>query len=74
MYSEAEIKRMLAFFIDNIFVVFGGHVLQQSVGIPMDTNRAPLIVDLLYIMRGNIFKSFYMRGKKSFVVAFNLTF
>jgi hypothetical protein len=41
-YSEVEIKKMLGFFIDNIFVVVGGQVFQQSVGIPMDTNCAHL--------------------------------
>ena len=34
------------FLIDNIFVMFGGRVFQQTVGIPMGTNRAPLLADL----------------------------
>jgi hypothetical protein len=33
---------MLEFLIDNIFVSFGGTLLQQVVGIPMGTNCAPL--------------------------------
>jgi hypothetical protein len=33
---------MLEFIIDNIFVSFGGTLFQQVVGIPMDTNSAPL--------------------------------
>ena len=33
---------MLNFFIDNIFVMFGGQVFQQTVGIPMCTSCAPL--------------------------------
>jgi len=33
---------MLAFLIDNIFVMFGGRVFQQTVGISMGTNCAPL--------------------------------
>ena len=37
---------MLAFLIDNIYVVFGDQVFQQSVGIPMGTNFAPLLADL----------------------------
>ena len=37
---------MLEFLIDNIFVMFGGHVSQQTVGIPMGTNCAPLLVEL----------------------------
>jgi hypothetical protein len=37
---------MLEFPIDNIFVVVGGQVFQQSVEIPMGTNFAPLLTDL----------------------------
>jgi hypothetical protein len=36
---------MLEFLIDNIFVSFGGTLLQQVVGIPMGTNCAPLLAD-----------------------------
>jgi hypothetical protein len=45
-YSEVEIKKMLEFLIDNICVVVGRQVFQQSVGIPMGTNYAPLLADL----------------------------
>jgi hypothetical protein len=38
--AEFEIKKMLEFLIDNIFVVDVGQVLQQSFGIPMSTNCA----------------------------------
>jgi hypothetical protein len=34
------------FLINNKFVLFGGWVLQQTFGIPMDTNCAPLLADL----------------------------
>ena len=37
---------MLDFLIDNIFVMFLGRVFQQTVGIPMGTNCAPLLADL----------------------------
>ncbi|KAK3103566.1 hypothetical protein FSP39_020202, partial [Pinctada imbricata] len=40
-----HIIQMLNFLIDNIFVVFGGKVFQQIVGIPMGTNGAPLLAD-----------------------------
>ena len=36
---------MLDFLIDNIFVMFGGRVFQQTVGIPMGNNCAPLLAD-----------------------------
>jgi hypothetical protein len=45
-YYEADIKGMLAFLVDNIYVVFGDQVFQQSVDIPMDTTCAPLLADL----------------------------
>ena len=45
-YTEDDIIQMLNFLIDNIFVVFGGRVFQQTIGIPMGTNCAPLLADL----------------------------
>ena len=46
MFSETDIINMLDFLIHNIFVMFGGCIFQQIVGIPMGTNCAPLPVDL----------------------------
>lgn len=37
---------MLEFLIDSIYVVYGDHVFQQSVGIPVGTNCAPLSAGL----------------------------
>jgi hypothetical protein len=49
-YSEADIKVILGFLIDNIYVVFCDQVFQQSIGIPMGTNCAPLLAELfLYL-------------------------
>jgi hypothetical protein len=45
-YSEADIKSMLGFLVDNIYLVFGDPVFQQSVGIPVGTNCAPLLAEL----------------------------
>jgi hypothetical protein len=39
-YKQDEIIQMFNFLIDNIFVLFGGRVFQQTIGIPMDTNCA----------------------------------
>jgi hypothetical protein len=62
-YSEVDIKEMLGFLINNIFVVFGNQIFQQTVGIPMGTNCAPLLADLfLYSYEAKfILKNFYMR-------------
>ena len=39
---------MLEFFIGNIFIIFGGRVWQQTVAIPMGTNRVSLLADLFF--------------------------
>jgi hypothetical protein len=63
---------MLEYLIDNIFVVVGGQVFQQSVGIPMGTNCAPLLADpLLYSYEAEFIKKKPLREKKtSLAVAF----
>jgi len=42
---------MLQFLIDNIFVLFGGRVFQQTVSITMGTNCAPLLADFPLFVR-----------------------
>ena len=42
---------MLEFLIDNIFVLFGGRVFQQTVGITMGTNCSPLLADFPLFVR-----------------------
>ena len=45
--SETVIINMLEFLSDNIFVIFGERVFQQTAaGIPMGTKCAPLLADL----------------------------
>jgi hypothetical protein len=43
--KEDEIIHRLDLLIDNMFVVFVGHVFQQTIDIPMGTNCAPLLAD-----------------------------
>jgi hypothetical protein len=74
-YSEVEIKKMLEFLIDNIYVVVGGQVFQQSVGIPMGTNCSPLLADLfLYSYEAKFIQKLLHEKKKTLAVAFNSTF
>jgi hypothetical protein len=74
-YSEVEIKKMLEFLIDNIYVVVGGQVFQQSVGIPMGTNCALLLADLfLYSYEAEFIQKLLHEKKKYLAVAFNSTF
>ena len=44
--TEDDIINMLEFLVDSIFVVLGGNVFQQIVGIRMGTNCAPLLADI----------------------------
>ena len=37
---------MQDFLINNTFILFGGWMFQQTIGIPMGTNYAPLLDDL----------------------------
>ena len=66
---------MLEFLVDNIFVVFAGKVFQQTVGIPMGTNCAPLLADIfVYSYEADFIQSLLSTGKKHLASRFNLTY
>ena len=69
-FSETDIFNMLEFLIDNIFVMFGGRVFQQTVGIPMGTNCVPLLVDLFLYS----YEADFKKNEKKLVRSFNFTF
>ena len=74
-YTEDDIVNMLEFPVDNIFVVFGGKVFQQIVGIPMGTNCAPLLADIfLYSYEAEFIQSLLSTGKKQLASQFNFTY
>ena len=74
-FSEIDIINMLEFLIDNIFAIFGGRVFQQTVGIPMGKNCAPLLVDLfLYSYEANFIQGFLKENEKKLARFFNFTF
>ena len=74
-FSETDIIMMLKFLIDNIFVIFGGHVFQQTVGIPMGTNCAPLLsVLFLYSYDTDFIQGLLKKNKKKLARSFNFTF
>ena len=74
-YTEDDIVNMLEFLVDNIFVVFGGKVFQQIVGIPMCTNCAPLLADIfLYSYEAEFIQSLLSTGKKKLASQFNFTY
>ena len=74
-YSEVDIIKMLEFLVDNMFVVFAGKVFQQTVGIPMGTNCAPLLADIfLYSYEVDFVQSLLSTGKKQLASRFILTY
>jgi hypothetical protein len=74
-YSEVDIKGMLGFLFDIIFVVFGNKIFQQTIGIPMGTNCPPLLADLfLYSYKAEFIQKLLQEKNKAPAVAFNSTF
>ena len=74
-FSETDIFNMLEFLIDNIFVMFGGRVFQQTVGIPMGTNCAPLLADLfLYSYEADSIQGLLKKNEKKLARSLNFTF
>ena len=66
---------MLEFLVDNIFVVFAGKVFQKIIGIPMDTNCAPLLADIfLYSYEAEFIQSLPSTGRKRLASQFNFTY
>ena len=66
---------MLEFLVDNIFVVFAGKVFQQIIGIPMGTNRAPLLADIfLYSYEAEFIQSLLSTDRKRLASQFNFIY
>ena len=66
---------MFVFLIDNIFVIFGGRVFQQTIGIPMGTNSAPLLANLfLYSYEADFIQWLLKKNEKKLARSFNFTF
>ena len=47
LYTDSKICSTLEFLIDNIYIRFGDKKFRQTIGIPVDTNCAPLLADFL---------------------------
>ena len=66
---------MVNFLIDNIYVEFGGVIFQQTIGIPMGTNCAPLLADLfLYTYEAEFIQYLIARKQKNIAQSFNFTY
>ena len=65
----------MEYLIDNIFVELGGRIFQQTIGIPMGTNFAPLLADLfLYSYEAEFVQSLLQAGKKHLAQQFNFRY
>ena len=74
-FSETDIFNMLEFLMDNIFVMFGGRVFQQTVGITMGANCAPLLTDtFLYSYEADLIQGLLKKNGKKLSRSFNFTF
>jgi hypothetical protein len=66
---------MLEFLIDNIFAIYGGRVFQQTIGIPMGTNGAPLLADLfLYSHEADFIQRLLKKNERKLARSFKFTF
>jgi hypothetical protein len=69
--KQTDFINMLEFLIDNKFVIFGGRVFQQTVGIPMGTNCAPLLADLfLYSYEVDFIQGLLKKNEKKLAPLF----
>jgi hypothetical protein len=63
------------FFIGNIFFIFCGRIFQQTIGIPMGTNSAPLLANLfLYSYEADFIQWLLKKNEKKLARSFNFTF
>ena len=66
---------MIEFLVDDIYVRFGGQLFRQMVGIPMGTNCAPLLADLLlYSYENEFLDKLIKEGKRKLARKFNLSY
>ena len=69
------VKCMIEFLVDNIYVRFGGQLFRQTIGIPMGTNCAPLLADLLlYSYESELLDKLVKEGKRKLARKFNLSY
>jgi hypothetical protein len=69
-----DIIKILEFLIDNIFIMFGGRVFQQTVGIPTGTNYVLLVDLFLYSHEADFIQGLLKKNEKKLVRSFNFTF
>ena len=61
--------------VDNIYVRFGEQLFRQRVGIPMETNFAPLLADMfLYSHENEFLEKLVKEGQRKLARKFNLSY
>ena len=74
LWSCQNVCDALSFLLDNIYIRFGTKLYRQIVGIPMGTNGAPLIADLvLFCYERDFMKDLSSDNQADFIKAFNST-
>ena len=60
--KNADINKVPVLLVDNIFVIFGECLFQQTVGVPMYTNCVSLLPDyFLYSYEADIMQGFFKK-------------
>jgi len=73
--SETDIINILLLLVDNIFVICGGRVFQQTFGIHMGTSCAPPLADLfLYSYEADFIQGLLKKNEKKLARFVNFTF
>ena len=74
LWSCQKVCETLTFLLDNIYIRFGSKLYRQIVGIPMGTNRAPLVADLfLFCYERDFMVSLSEDNQSGVIEAFNST-
>ena len=74
LWSCQKMCDALPYLLDKIFIRFGSKLYRQIVDIPMDTNCAPLVVDLfLYCYERDFMLSLSDNNQTDIIEAFNNT-
>ena len=63
LWSCQKVCEALTFLLDNIYIRFGIKLFRQIVGIPMGTNCAPLVAELLLFCYERDFMTFLSEEK-----------
>ena len=74
LWSCQNVCDALPFLLDNIYIRFGTNLYRQIVGIPMGTNCAPLVADLLLFCNKRDFMTSLSNDNQADIIkAFNST-